>query len=47
MIKINIQNITRSMIHYEIEYLDNFYYISTSIGEVSFFVVLNQSLLSH
>jgi hypothetical protein len=47
MIKINIQNITRSTIHYEIEYLDDFYYIPTSTGEVSLFVVLNQSLLSH
>jgi hypothetical protein len=46
MIKINIQNITWSTIHYEIEYLDD-YYIPTSIGDVSLFMVLKQSPLSH
>jgi len=46
MIKLKIQNITYT-IHKEIVYLDDFYYTATSIGEVSFFVVLNQSLLSH
>jgi hypothetical protein len=30
-----------------IDYLDDFYYIPTSIGEVSFFMVLFQSLLSN